>query len=136
MSTLVAANIQNTGSGAPTFRNTSGTEIGQLAKAWVNFNGEGTVAIRDDFNVSTITDNGTGDYTINFSTAMANTNYCFAGYIDNAPSRSGVFGASDTGHMPDFQTGSALIHTMYISGTNGQSSTMDVAIAHCIFFGD
>ena len=46
------------------------------AKAWVNFNGTGTVAIRDSFNVSSITDNGTGNYTINFTTSMANTNYC------------------------------------------------------------
>jgi hypothetical protein len=50
----------------------------RVAKAWVNFNGTGTVAIRDDFNVSSITDNGTGDYTINFSTAMSNANYAFA----------------------------------------------------------
>jgi len=46
-----------------------------LAKAWVNFNGTGTVAIRASFNVSSITDNGTGDYTVNFTTAMPDTNY-------------------------------------------------------------
>lgn len=46
-----------------------------IAKAWVNFNGQGTVAIRGSFNVSSITDNGTGDYTINFTTAMPNSNY-------------------------------------------------------------
>ena len=43
--------------------------------AWVNFNGTGTVAIRDSYNVSSITDNGAGDYTINFATAMADANY-------------------------------------------------------------
>ena len=48
----------------------------RTAKAWVNFNGQGTVAIRDDFNVSSITDNGTGSYTVNFSSAMPNTDYC------------------------------------------------------------
>ena len=46
-----------------------------IAKAWVNFNGTGTVAIRDSFNVSSITDNGTGEYTVNFTTAMPNANY-------------------------------------------------------------
>jgi hypothetical protein len=46
-----------------------------IAKAWVNFNGTGTVAIRDSFNGSSITDNGTGDYTVNFTTAMPNANY-------------------------------------------------------------
>ena len=45
-------------------------------RAWVNFNGRDTVAIRASGNVSSITDNGTGDYTINFTTAMPNTNYC------------------------------------------------------------
>jgi hypothetical protein len=45
------------------------------AKAWVNFNGTGTVAIRSSYNVSSITDNGTGDYTVNFTTALPNANY-------------------------------------------------------------
>jgi len=45
-------------------------------KAWVNFNGTGTVAIRASYNVTSITDNGVGDYTVNFTTAMADTNYC------------------------------------------------------------
>ena len=49
-----------------------------LAKAWVNFNGTGTVAIRDSFNVSSITDNGTGDYTVNFTTNLANANFAVA----------------------------------------------------------
>ena len=53
--------------------------INGSAKAWVNFNGTGTVAIRQSFNVSSITDNGTGDYTINFTNAFADTNYAFAG---------------------------------------------------------
>jgi hypothetical protein len=44
-------------------------------RAWVNFNGTGTVAIRASFNVTSITDNGTGDYTVNFSTAMPDSNY-------------------------------------------------------------
>ena len=49
--------------------------------AWVNFNGTGTVAIRDSFNVSSITDNGAGDYTVNFATAMNNTNYSTSGCL-------------------------------------------------------
>ena len=51
---------------------------GGAAQAWVNFNGTGTVAIRRAFNVSTITDNGPGDYTVNFTTAMVDTNYAVA----------------------------------------------------------
>ena len=44
-------------------------------RAWVNFNGTGTVAIRGSGNVSSITDNGTGNYTVNFTTAMTDANY-------------------------------------------------------------
>ena len=45
-------------------------------KAFVRFNGTGTVAITSSFNVSSITDHATGDYTINFSSAFGDTNYC------------------------------------------------------------
>ena len=48
-------------------------------KAWVNFNGTGTVAIRASGNVSSITDNGVGDYTVNFTTAMPDVNYGVVG---------------------------------------------------------
>jgi hypothetical protein len=72
--TLTATIIQNDTSSPPTFRNNS-VEIGTLCRAWVNFNGTGTVAIRASFNVSSITDNGTGSYTVNFTTAMPDANY-------------------------------------------------------------
>ena len=48
-------------------------------RAWVNFNGTGTVAIRASGNVSSITDNGVGDYTVNFTTAMVDANYSITG---------------------------------------------------------
>ena len=48
------------------------------AKAWVNFNGTGTIAARDSANVGSLTDNGTGDYTVNFSNSMGNVNYCLS----------------------------------------------------------
>ena len=51
------------------------TVVNGTAKAWVNFNGTGTVAIRRAFNVSSITDNGLGDYTVNFTVAMLDANY-------------------------------------------------------------
>tara|TARA_R100000329_G_scaffold99133_1_gene81861 strand:- start:329 stop:706 length:378 start_codon:yes stop_codon:yes gene_type:complete len=72
MSTLKVDTIQDASGG-----NASTSEQIQQgrAKAWVNFNGTGTVAVRDNFNVSSITDSGTGVYTANFTTAMANANY-------------------------------------------------------------
>jgi hypothetical protein len=51
------------------------TVVSGSAKAWVNFNGTGTVAIQAAFNVSSVTDNGIGDYTVNFTTAMPAANY-------------------------------------------------------------
>ena len=57
-----------------------------VAKAWVNFNGTGAVAIRASYNVSSITDNGTGDYTVNFTTAMADTNYSVPASAKNTAS--------------------------------------------------
>lgn len=52
-----------------------GVDSKSACTAWVNFNGTGTVAIRDSFNVSSITDNGVGKYTVNFATSMNNANY-------------------------------------------------------------
>ena len=59
--------------------NVSGNAPMYACRAWVNFNGSGTVAIRASGNVSSITDNGVGDYTVNFIIAMPDTNYAIAG---------------------------------------------------------
>jgi len=63
--TLVAAD----GSSAVTLTKQS------AAKAWVNFNGTGTIAARDSFNLSSLTDNGTGDYRVSISNSMSNSSY-------------------------------------------------------------
>ena len=61
----------------PNVLNASGSAPVYACRAWVNFNGAtGTVAIRASGNVSSITDNGTGDYTVNFTTAMQDNDYC------------------------------------------------------------
>ena len=70
-----------------------------LCKAWVNFNGTGTVAIRAAFNVSSITDNGTGTYTVNFTTAMPDANYSWsasAGRTANDVNQANQSGADPT----------------------------------------
>jgi hypothetical protein len=61
-------------------QNLSGVEK-YLAQAWVNFNGTGTVAIRASGNVSSITDNGVGDWTVNFTVNMPDVNYAPVGCI-------------------------------------------------------
>jgi hypothetical protein len=60
------------------------------AKACVNFNGTGTVAIRASYNVSSITDNGTGDYTVNFTNAFADANYSVSSATGFQAGGSGV----------------------------------------------
>lgn len=64
---------------------------GAALKAWVNFNGIGTVAIRAAFNVSSITDNGTGDFNINFTNAMADANYAVVGVVAPADTNRNNF---------------------------------------------
>lgn len=79
MSNLKVTNIQSNGTGfndVVSFQNASGTQNGTLCRAFVNFNGTGTVAIRASFNVSSITDHGGGDYAANFSNNMPDANYC------------------------------------------------------------
>ena len=71
MSTLKVTNIQATGE-------TASRAVSGVAAAWVNFNGTGTIAVRDSVNVASLTDNGTGNYTVNFSNNMGNTNYSYA----------------------------------------------------------
>jgi hypothetical protein len=66
--------ISSASADTPVILGDSGTNY-NTCRAWVNFNGTGTVAIRADFNVTSITDNGTGDYTINFTNAMPDANY-------------------------------------------------------------
>lgn len=66
-----------------TWQNPDGTE-NYKCRAWVNFNGTGTVAIRAAGNVSSITDNGVGDYTVNFTNAMPDANYAVVGAGTNS----------------------------------------------------
>jgi len=82
MSTIVTSNVSDGTLSIPTTYVTNGS-----AKVWVNFDGTGTIAERDSFNVSSLTDNSTGDYTFNFTTAMANTTYVLSGAIGD----SGLF---------------------------------------------
>ena len=68
----------------------AGTAFG--VRTWVNFNGTGTVAIRDSGNVSSITDNSTGNYTINFTNNMPDVNYCMVGRYDKGNLSGGTDG--------------------------------------------
>jgi hypothetical protein len=70
MSTIIASNISDgTTSVASTY------VVNGSAKAWVNFNGTSTVAIRDSMNVSSLSDTSTGEYEVNLTNAMSDTNF-------------------------------------------------------------
>jgi uncharacterized membrane protein len=66
--------ISSAAANTPVVMQDSGSNT-NTCRAWVNFDGTGTVAIRASFNVTSITDNGTGDYTVNFTVAMPDINY-------------------------------------------------------------
>jgi hypothetical protein len=61
------------------------------ARAWVNFNGSGVVAIRASGNVSSVTDNGTGDYTINFTTALPDADYSVSGMVQRSATDTNIY---------------------------------------------
>ena len=80
-------------------------------RAWVNFNGTGTVAIRGSGNVSSITDNGVGDFTINFTTAIQDANYAIAGVTGNADVTANPAAASVRTQSGEITTTSCRVRT-------------------------
>ena len=115
------------------------TEQSRLCAAWVNFNGTGTVAIRASYNVSSITDNGTGDYTVNFTTALVDTNYAVIATAE--PSTVSGVGATNytiigTNDPNPFArtTASAAIKTAYITTLAGASTPWDSQGTHVAIF--
>ena len=126
MSTLKVNTIQNTSGGS----SSTPEQIEQgRAKAWINFNGTGTVAIRDSFNVSTLTDNGTGDYTISFTTAMANTNYvvtCTTSTQHN--STTAILGVDTTDG--DYLTGSIRVQSVKTGNNDAVGRAYNNVVIH------
>ena len=105
-------------------------------RAWVNFNGTGTVAIRASGNVSSITDNGTGSYTVNFATALADANYTMSGSgrigdgSDDANIGIGSINRSSTG---PYSTTSCAIRFAY-PGIGANATFFDPDVASAVFF--
>lgn len=104
-------------------------------RAWVNFNGTGTVAIRASGNVTSITDNGVGDYTVNFTTAMSDANYAVSlGSVtfSNVNSTTGLFiqaGATSTVPSLKSTTQIRVIYSNFAAPqTNYDCSEVNVAI--------
>ena len=128
MSTLNTVNITN-GTDSITVEGA----VKGSAKAWVNFNGTGTVAIRASYNVSSITDNGVGDYTVNFTTAMVDANYSpsiFCSYSnDSLPSTNNRTPGNCIKASSSFR-----LTTTYTSATNGAASKEDLTEVNVAIF--
>jgi len=96
------------------------------AKAWVNFNGSGTVAIRDSHNVSSVSDNGTGAYTVNFDNNLADTSYSFH-----------YCGGDTGGAETTFQLGSiSLVSSNRVQLKNAAGTVTDRPYITGLYFGD
>ena len=128
MSTLKVNTIQDTGgnNGLTPSQISNG-----LTRLWVNFNGRNTVSIRRSQNVSSVADNGTGDYTVNFSVTMQ-SGYCVAIFVreddSGASSRSDRVGQPNRVTQP---TTSLRIGTFAMNGSLNDNTGIGVAI-----FGD
>ena len=108
-----------------TWKNTDGTE-NYKCRAWVNFDGTGTPSIRASGNVDSITDNGTGDYTVNFITAMPDTNYAVTTTSIPIPgsNRAGFFiGPYQTQQSPAAPQASLTTASVRIACMRGSSDT-------------
>jgi hypothetical protein len=106
-----------------------------LAKAWVNFNGTGTIATRDSLNTSSLTDNATGDYTVTISNALSNANYSFVGtcaHTNNGGS-SRCHSVSQKGSNTPTTT---VYHPYLIFMDNGNSGITDSAYVMTQITGD
>lgn len=105
----VLTNVSDIEAQVKTATNATGSAPVYSCRAWVNFNGTGTVAIRDSGNVSSITDNAVGQYTVNFTTAMPDADYAMVGSTGNA---AGTSGNRSVNPYAAFAAGSCSIGTI------------------------
>jgi len=102
------------------------TTVG-VCRAWVNFNGTSTVAIRASFNVTSITDNGTGDYTVNFTSALVDANYA----VEATGNTNVTTGGGNFFNAPAYQapsTSAVRVATFNQGGSNTDMQYVNVAV--------
>jgi hypothetical protein len=127
LSNLGTASGFYSNSDALTLFNATGSAPVYACRAWVNFNGTGTPAIREDGNVTSITDNGTGNYTINFTTDVPDANYVATAIGQQV---SGVGNNGTVGIYPDaaVPTASALRILTGVGNATNDFTYVNVAI--------
>ena len=122
MSTVKANDLMKVDGGIPTVK---GQKL--IPTAWVNFNGTSTVAIRDSENVSSITDVTTGRYTIHYTTAMSNSNYCAQASCDGLYNGGNIsFGLGDSDNT-------SVTASSISVDTRGNGSTTSRIDAHTVY---
>ena len=108
---------------------TSGSD--RACQAWINFRGDSTVSIRDDVNFSSVSDDGTGKYTLSFSSNMSNANYCIAvGFFDNQGNANVVKIKDETQSASGFE-----LQTGFFGG-GATNTSMDFDGVFCAVFAD
>lgn len=131
MSTLRTDTLSNV---AGTKTVPTSTVVDGSAKAWVNFNGTGTIAIRTAFNVSSITDNGVGNFSVNFTSALTDASYAGAFLLGNGTwtlgSSSGLGGLIRT----DVSSASTARIYAFATDTNGTGIAFDPDTMGVAFF--
>ena len=123
MAGKIIADTLETGAGADI---ATSYVVNGSAKAWVNFNGTGTIAARDSLNVGSLTDNSTGDYKVNYSNSFLNDDYSATA---SANSSSGLFGTLES--EATMLTGSTEVNTY-----NGSIAKADHAVVCLQTLGD
>ena len=120
--TLVANSVGTTQitNGSVTAAKLGTTEQKQIAKAWVNFDGTGTIGqaqtIRTSYNVSSVTKNAVGDYTVNFATPMADANYSFALSNEYGNGATTALTSQAAGNIRTFTSRSSVFYDTAIQG--------------------
>jgi len=126
MSTLKVNNLQDI-NGA---NNSTPVEVANgRAKAWLKMNGTGTIAINNSFNISSITDNGTGNYTGNMSITMTDNNFCVVGGASQ--------GRTQNDNVMGFTPSTTTSFRLISNGTTGNlNAGEDVGLLSAAVFGD
>lgn len=130
MSTIAVDNARPS-AGGTAYSLTSG-----VAKAWVNFNGTGTVAVRDSLNVAGLTDNGAGNYDVSFLNSFSAENYAVGGACENINASTGsVDGVSLDVTSPP-ATSSCRLRTGYSRSNFSYGAYLDKVYTAALFTGD
>ena len=130
MSTIIVTDIKATGE-------TASRAVSGVAAAWVNFNGTGTVAVRDsNGNISSISDNGTGDYTSNFTSGFSAVDYAGTTSSSWDTVTSGVINFNRAVGSSGYSTTSLFRMQNVVVDSTTNRTGLDVDYLYAVFHGD